>query len=230
MHRHVTGRLLGARGRRASEWRQARVPAKVPVHAGRGRVGAEPVLPTDSRHLRAPRVHPPVPGPREGGRREVRHFRFRGVAAAAGAERRCLGRNGGRADSRAARHPARAVRPGSAPARALLAHEHLRARSQYLSVLRSTQDACRAKSGPRDPALAGGRTTWENVVCSCVECNRRKGGRTPRQARMRLFRAPSRPRWTPIVGMVPPGQTHPEWGPFLSILDAPDRNTELAEH
>ena len=58
---------------------------------------------------------------------------------------------------------------------------------------------------------------------------RHKGGRTPRQARMRLFRAPQRPRWTPIVGMVPPGLTHPAWGPFLSILDATDRNTELAE-
>ena len=80
------------------------------------------------------------------------------------------------------------------------------------------------------PRSQGGRTTWENVVCSCVECNRRKGGRTPRQARMRLFRVPARPRWTPIVGMVPPGLTHPEWGPFLSILDAPDRNAELAEH
>jgi 5-methylcytosine-specific restriction endonuclease McrA len=80
------------------------------------------------------------------------------------------------------------------------------------------------------PRSQGGRTTWENVVCSCVDCNRRKGGRTPRQARMRLFKAPQRPRWTPTVGMVPPGQTHPTWGPFLSILDAPDRNTELAEH
>lgn len=79
------------------------------------------------------------------------------------------------------------------------------------------------------PRSQGGRTTWENVVCSCVECNRHKGGRTPRQARMRLFRAPQRPRWTPIVGMVPPGLTHPAWGPFLSILDATDRNTELAE-
>ena len=79
------------------------------------------------------------------------------------------------------------------------------------------------------PRSQGGRTTWENVVCSCVECNRNKGGRTPRQARMRLFRAPQRPRWTPIVGVVPPGLTHPAWGPFLSILDATDRNTELAE-
>jgi 5-methylcytosine-specific restriction endonuclease McrA len=32
------------------------------------------------------------------------------------------------------------------------------------------------------PRSLGGRTTWENVVCSCIDCNRRKGGRTPRSA------------------------------------------------
>jgi len=38
------------------------------------------------------------------------------------------------------------------------------------------------------PRALGGKTSWENVVCSCVECNRRKGGRTPEQARLRLRR------------------------------------------
>ena len=33
------------------------------------------------------------------------------------------------------------------------------------------------------PRSQGGRSTWENIVCSCQYCNRRKGGRTPRQAR-----------------------------------------------
>ena len=32
------------------------------------------------------------------------------------------------------------------------------------------------------PRAHGGRSTWENVVASCLECNRRKGGRTPEQA------------------------------------------------
>ena len=36
------------------------------------------------------------------------------------------------------------------------------------------------------PRSLGGRTSWDNVVCSCVECNRKKGGRTPTQARLRL--------------------------------------------
>ena len=40
------------------------------------------------------------------------------------------------------------------------------------------------------PRALGGRTTWENVVTSCVDCNRRKGGRTPVQAHMVLIRRP----------------------------------------
>ena len=31
------------------------------------------------------------------------------------------------------------------------------------------------------PRSQGGRSTWGNVVCCCVDCNRRKGGRTPTQ-------------------------------------------------
>jgi len=49
---------------------------------------------------------------------------------------------------------------------------------------------------PRD---RGGRTTWSNVVCSCRECNRRKGNRTPEEAGMRLIRRPSRPRLRPLI-------------------------------
>ena len=44
------------------------------------------------------------------------------------------------------------------------------------------------------PRSQGGKTNWENVVCSCLPCNLRKGGRTPDQARMKLFKKPVRPR------------------------------------
>src|SRR3954471_6797424 len=45
------------------------------------------------------------------------------------------------------------------------------------------------------PRAQNGRTTWENVVCSCINCNRKKGGRTPDEASMRLTRLPRRPEW-----------------------------------
>ena len=79
------------------------------------------------------------------------------------------------------------------------------------------------------PRSQGGCSTWENVVCSCLDCNRKKGGRTPAQARMRLIRQPQRPRWTPVLGVVGGRQGHPEWRPFLSIVDASYWNAELIE-
>ena len=46
------------------------------------------------------------------------------------------------------------------------------------------------------PRYRGGQHTWENVVSACVPCNRRKAGRTPQEARMKLIRRPSQPRVT----------------------------------
>jgi len=73
------------------------------------------------------------------------------------------------------------------------------------------------------PRTLGGRTSWENVVCSCVDCNRRKGGRTPQQARLRLKRVPSKPRWTPMMNHINASVRYKEWRPFLSIVDGSSR-------
>jgi 5-methylcytosine-specific restriction endonuclease McrA len=79
------------------------------------------------------------------------------------------------------------------------------------------------------PRAQGGRSTWENVVCSCIACNRRKGGCTPVQAAMRLVRRPSRPRWSPVLSVVNGREGYPEWRPYLSIVDASYWNAELVE-
>ena len=73
------------------------------------------------------------------------------------------------------------------------------------------------------PRTLGGKTTWENVVASCVDCNRRKGGRTPKQARLRLKRKPVRPRWTPLMNFAIAQPRYDEWRPFLSIVDGGPR-------
>jgi 5-methylcytosine-specific restriction endonuclease McrA len=49
------------------------------------------------------------------------------------------------------------------------------------------------------PRSHGGPTTWENVVCCCLRCNSHKGGRTPKQARMKLLQDPAKPRVNPIL-------------------------------
>jgi 5-methylcytosine-specific restriction endonuclease McrA len=49
------------------------------------------------------------------------------------------------------------------------------------------------------PVAHGGRKDWENIVTCCITCNRKKGGRTPEQARMRLVRHPRRPDKAPAL-------------------------------
>jgi 5-methylcytosine-specific restriction endonuclease McrA len=70
------------------------------------------------------------------------------------------------------------------------------------------------------PRAHGGRSTWENVVVSCLDCNRRKGGRTPEQAGLRLLRAPARPRWTPLATLSLAHVRHAEWRPFLRVVES----------
>jgi 5-methylcytosine-specific restriction endonuclease McrA len=77
------------------------------------------------------------------------------------------------------------------------------------------------------PRSQGGKTNWENVVTSCIPCNFRKGGRTPEQAGMRLFRAPHKPRWAELVHPPRLRARYREWLPFLNPVDASYWNTEL---
>ena len=79
------------------------------------------------------------------------------------------------------------------------------------------------------PRSLGGRSTWENVVTSCVDCNRKKGGRTPRQAHLKLQHRPERPRWTPLANLMWSSVRYQEWRPFLSVVDASYWNVELAD-
>lgn len=80
------------------------------------------------------------------------------------------------------------------------------------------------------PRSRGGASSWENVVCSCHACNRRKGGRTPDEAGMRLIRRPRRPEWTPYTfDNFSFRRYHREWGPFLNTVDTAYWNTELIQ-
>ena len=66
------------------------------------------------------------------------------------------------------------------------------------------------------PRYQGGEHVWGNVVSACIPCNRRKAGRTPEQAGMRLLNHPSRPR-SSIPFYVPYHylQTRNEWQKYL---------------
>lgn len=65
------------------------------------------------------------------------------------------------------------------------------------------------------PRSLGGRTSWENCVLACVECNKRKGSRTPVQAGMRLLRAPHLPKWSWDIEIAF-GRRRASWDTFIS--------------
>lgn len=50
------------------------------------------------------------------------------------------------------------------------------------------------------PRGRGGKTSWENIVASCVPCNSRKANRLPHEAGMKLLKEPRAPRWRPLFG------------------------------
>lgn len=79
------------------------------------------------------------------------------------------------------------------------------------------------------PSSKGGKTVWENVVCSCFECNRIKGGRTPEECGLRLLTPPRKPGWTPFFHSSFKERGYGEWVPFLNIADRSYWFLELEE-
>ncbi len=65
------------------------------------------------------------------------------------------------------------------------------------------------------PRSQGGLSTWENIVCACVACNVRKGGRTPKQAHMGLIRKPEKPKRSPLLNMKLSHRKYQSWKTFL---------------
>jgi 5-methylcytosine-specific restriction endonuclease McrA len=169
---------------------------------------------------------------------------YQGVARAIDEEFRLLDFEGwaelAAASEDAIHTPTRAIRVPRVVV--LVAHAHLpqhRVRFSRLNVYARDESACqycgrrRARSELNldhvIPRSRGGSTSWENVVCSCVACNLRKGGRTPEEAGMRLLRQPSRPRWTAVFRAAARRAIHRQWIPFLGLVDAAYWNVELRD-
>jgi 5-methylcytosine-specific restriction endonuclease McrA len=67
---------------------------------------------------------------------------------------------------------------------------------------------------PRDK---GGRTSWENIVTSCIPCNSRKANRLPHQASMYLKKKPERPRWRPFISSLMDQKYDADWDHFIKL-------------
>lgn len=79
------------------------------------------------------------------------------------------------------------------------------------------------------PRSRGGITTWENIVTSCHDCNRRKGGKLIQEAGLKLIRRPFRPKTVPFLGRSGGRMHFKEWKPFLNVVDYSYWNVELEE-
>ncbi len=65
------------------------------------------------------------------------------------------------------------------------------------------------------PRTLGGKSTWANIVCACTDCNKHKGGRKPKEARMKLIRRPVQPRHCPIIQLKLSSNKYHTWKQFL---------------
>jgi len=66
------------------------------------------------------------------------------------------------------------------------------------------------------PRVQGGGHSWMNLVCACVKCNAKKGGRTPKQANMHLIRKPVRPKRNPAITLRLGKAKYQSWKAFLN--------------
>ncbi|MDF9826176.1 5-methylcytosine-specific restriction endonuclease McrA [Ereboglobus sp. PH5-10] len=67
------------------------------------------------------------------------------------------------------------------------------------------------------PRHHNGRTTWENIVCSCIRCNTRKANRLPHEAGMRLIRKPQKPKWRPVISLMLSRHDREMWKDYLDL-------------
>jgi 5-methylcytosine-specific restriction endonuclease McrA len=74
------------------------------------------------------------------------------------------------------------------------------------------------------PRSQGGIASWENIVCACVSCNVKKGGRTPKEAHMHLIRKPEKPKRSPILNLK---LTHSKYQSWRTFLDSAYWSVEL---
>ncbi|MEL6311897.1 MAG: HNH endonuclease [Planctomycetota bacterium] len=65
------------------------------------------------------------------------------------------------------------------------------------------------------PRSQGGGASWENLVCCCVGCNSKKGGRTPDEAHMPLVKKPVRPKRNPVLNVRLGSDKYASWKAFL---------------
>ncbi|MBN2211709.1 MAG: HNH endonuclease [Sedimentisphaerales bacterium] len=65
------------------------------------------------------------------------------------------------------------------------------------------------------PRSMGGQAIWENIVCACIKCNVKKGGRPPHEAGMKLINKPIKPKRSPVLSVNLADGRYRCWQQFL---------------
>lgn len=71
-------------------------------------------------------------------------------------------------------------------------YEHYRYRCCYCGKQCSTAELNLDHVIPRS---RGGKTSWDNIVTSCIPCNLKKADKLPGEAGMRMLATPTKPNW-----------------------------------
>lgn len=66
------------------------------------------------------------------------------------------------------------------------------------------------------PKSKGGKNSWDNIVCSCIDCNSKKANRTPREAGMKLIKKPKTPKHNPTLRVHIGNVKYKSWKNFVS--------------
>jgi 5-methylcytosine-specific restriction endonuclease McrA len=64
------------------------------------------------------------------------------------------------------------------------------------------------------PKARNGEDTWENLITACIECNNKKGDRSPEEAKMVLISKPRRPNHVMFIKHCH-GNIDEKWKPYL---------------
>ena len=67
------------------------------------------------------------------------------------------------------------------------------------------------------PRSRGGKTTWDNIVTSCHDCNKKKGNHTPQEMGWALKTKAKKPNWHPTLNIPLKIIPHAEWRNFLDL-------------
>ena len=68
------------------------------------------------------------------------------------------------------------------------------------------------------PRSKGGKASWQNLVCCCAKCNRKKGNSSLEQVKMKLAKTPIRPEWLPVIRINIKEDVPTKWSAFIEAF------------